>query len=109
MPRDAGLEDLVYATLGSLPGLTGKAMFGGWAVLLHGNMLCGVRKDSLMLRIGSDNEPWALDIPGVSPVIMRSRRMHGYVRAAPEAYVDDAVRQRLLDAAVAFNRTRPRK
>ena len=109
MPRDAGLEELVHGALGSLPGLTEKAMFGGWAFLLHGNLLCGARRGSLMLRIGRDNEVWAFEIPGVIPVVMRGRRITGYVRATPEAYADDNHRRRLLDAAVAFTHTLPRK
>jgi TfoX N-terminal domain len=109
MPRDPGLEELVHSTLGALPGLSEKAMFGGWAFLLHGNLLCGARQGSLMLRVGRDNEPWALALPGVVPVVMRSRRMQGYVRAAPEAYADDDIRQRLLAAAVAFTLSLPKK
>jgi hypothetical protein len=109
MPRDPGLEELVHSSLGDPPGLTEKAMFGGWAWLLHGNLLCGARKDSLMLRIGPDNEPWALQLPGVIPVVMRGRRMKGYVRATPDAYAEDAVRQRLIDATLAFTNTLPRK
>lgn len=109
MPRDPGLEELVHNALGNPPGLTGKAMFGGWGFLLHGNLLCGARRGSLMLRVGRENEAWALEIPGVAPVVMRGRRMHGYVRAAQEAYADDAVRQRLLDAAVAFTSSLPSK
>jgi hypothetical protein len=109
MPRDPGLEELIYATLGSLSGLTQKAMFGGWAFILSGNLLCGARQGSLMLRVGLDNEAWVLKIPGVVPVVMRGRRMPGYVRAGPEAYVDDSVRQRLLDAAVGFTRSLPHK
>ena len=109
MPRDPGLEELVHATLRDPPGLTEKAMFGGWAFLLHGHLLAGTRRGSLMLRIGLDNESWALAIPGVTPVVMRGRRMKGYVRASPEAYADDALRQRLLDAALAFTGALPRK
>lgn len=109
MPRDPGLEDLVHSALGNLPGLTGKAMFGGWAFLLNGHLLCGVRRGSIMLRVGSDNEAWALEITGVVPVVMRGRRMSGYVRATPEAYVDDMLRQRLLDAALTFTRSLPKK
>lgn len=109
MPRDPGLEELVHSAIGDQAGLTGKAMFGGWAFLLHGNLLCGIRRGSLMLRVGRDNESWALRIPGVAPVEMRGRRMHGYIRAAPEAYSDDSLRQRLLDAVVAFTRSLPRK
>jgi TfoX/Sxy family transcriptional regulator of competence genes len=109
MPRDPGLEELVCSTLGDPPWLTGKAMFGGWALLVHGNLLCGVRRGSLMLRVGRANEDWALMIPGVVPVLMRGGRMQGYVRATPEAYADDAIRQRLLEAAMAYTLALPRK
>jgi TfoX N-terminal domain len=109
MPRDPGLEELVHGTLGDLPGLSEKAMFGGWAFLLYGNLLCGARRGSLMLRVGSDNEVWALHTPGVEPVEMRGRRMNGYVRASSEAYANDGVRQRLIDAAVSFTLSLPKK
>lgn len=107
MPRDPGLEELVLNGLGNPPGLTEKAMFGGWAFLLHGNLPGGARKGSLMLRVGPENEAWALALPGVIPVVMRGRRMKGYVRATPEAYANDAVRQRLLEAALAFTHSLP--
>lgn len=109
MPRDPGLEELVQNAVGDPRGLTGKAMFGGWAFLLHGNLLCGVRRGSLMLRVGAENEIWALEILGVTSVMMRGRRMRGYVRAALEAYGNDSVRERLLQAAVTFVETLPKK
>ena len=56
MPRDPGLEELVKSSLGNTRGLTEKAMFGGWAYLLHGNLLIGARRSSLLLRVGKDNE-----------------------------------------------------
>ena len=62
-----------------------------------------------MLRVGPENEAWALKIPGVAAVTMRDRRMRGYVRAGVAACSDDGVRQRLLDAAVAFVRSLPKK
>jgi hypothetical protein len=86
MPRDPGLEELVKSSLGNTSGLSEKAMFGVWAWLLHGNLLCGARRGSLLLRVGKDNEAWANDIPGVATAIMGGRRMSGWVRATPEAY-----------------------
>ncbi len=109
MARDSGFEDLVRSALGNRPGLTEKGMFGGQAFLLHGKLLCGVRAGSLMLRVGRENEAWALAIAGVEPMMNGARRMHGYVRANADAYVDDGVRDRLIDAAVAFTLTLPRK
>jgi hypothetical protein len=44
MPRDPGLEELVKFSLGNTRGLTEKSMFGGWAYLLHGNLLIGARR-----------------------------------------------------------------
>ena len=52
---------------------------------------------------------WALTLPGVDPMILGARRMRGYVRAAPEAYTHDEHRRRLIEAAVAFTRTLPKK
>jgi len=40
---------------------------------------------------------------------MGERRMRGYVYAAREAYADDRIRRRLLDAALAFTGSLPRK
>ena len=109
MARDPGLEELLNEDLQDERGLTGKAMFGGWAWLLNGNLLCGARKDGLLVRLGKDNDAWALKTRGVVPMIMGERPMHGWVRAAPEAYGDDALRRKLLDAALAFVRSLPAK
>ena len=109
MARDPGLEELLNEELQDERGLTSKAMFGGWAWLLNGNLLCGARKDGLLVRLGKDNDAWALKTRGVVPMIMGERPMHGWVRAAPEAYGDDALRRKLLDAALAFVRSLPEK
>jgi hypothetical protein len=109
MARDRGLEEIVHASLAALPGISEKPLFGGWAFLLDGNLLCGCRKDSLMIRVGADNESWALEIQGVVPVVMRGHRIAGYVRAAPEAYGNDRIREQLLEAAANFTRSLPAK
>lgn len=109
MARDKALEDLLNDHLLAVPGLTQKGMFGGWAWLVNGNLLCGARQGSMLVRLGKENEAWAIEIPGVIPAIMGARRMHGWVRAAPEVYANDALRQKLLDAALQFNRTLPKK
>ena len=109
MARDKGLEELLNDHLKGVRGLTQKGMFGGWAWLVNGNLLCGARAGSMLIRLGKENEAWALQIPGVTPMMMKERRMHGWLRAAPEVYGDDALRQRLLDAALAFNKSLPKK
>lgn len=109
MARDEGLEELLREDLATEPGLTEKAMFGGRAWLLRGNLLCGARDDGMLIRLGAGNDGWALKTAGIGPMISRGRPMRGWVRAAPEAYGDDSLRRRLLDAALAFVKGLPAK
>jgi TfoX N-terminal domain len=109
MTRDEGLEELLRADLAAEPSLREKAMFGGRAWLLDGNLLCGAREDGMLARLGAGNDDWALRTPGIAPMISRGRPMRGWVRAGPEAYGDDALRRRLIDAALAFVRGLPAK
>ncbi|MDK1375067.1 MULTISPECIES: TfoX/Sxy family protein [unclassified Sinorhizobium] len=109
MARDAGLEELVRQDLGERPGLSEKPMFGGLAFLLNGNLLCGAREDGMLARLGKGNDDWALALPGIVQMVMGERRMHGWVRAGAEAYGDDALRRRLLDAAKGYVETLPPK
>jgi len=109
MARDEGLEELVRADIAAEPGLSEKAMFGGRAWLLNGNLLCGARDDGMLARLGPGNDNWALRTRGIAPMISRGRPMRGWVRAGPEAFGDDALRRRLIDAALAFVRTLPGK
>ena len=109
MPRDKGLEELLTDNLAGVEGLTQKPMFGGLAWLLHGNLLCGASHRGMLVRLGKDNDAWALKIPGITLMVMQGRKMDGWVRAAPEVYGAAALRQKLLKAALDYNRTLPKK
>lgn len=109
MARDEGLEFILRNDLATQGGLSDKAMFGGWAWLLRGNLLCGARDDGMLVRLGKGNDGWALKLPHVGPMMSRGRPMSGWVRAGPEAYGDDEIRRRLLAAATAFVETLPSK
>jgi hypothetical protein len=107
MARDEGLEELLREDLAAVPGLKEKAMFGGRAWLLGGNLVCGARDDGMLVRLGKGSDGWALAQPGIGPMISRGRPMSGWVRAGADAYGDDALRRKLLDAALAFVRALP--
>ena len=109
MARDKGLEELIYDELRSTPGISDKAMFGGWAWLLGGNLLCGAREDGMLVRLGKGNDAWALAIKGIGPMISRGKHMHGWVRADAGVYGDDELRRRLVAAAIQFVSSLPRK
>ena len=78
-------------------------------MLLNGNLLCGARDDGMLVRLGADKDGWALATPDIVPMISRGRRMRGWVRAGPNAFGDDALRGKLLDAALAFAQSLPAK
>ena len=84
MTLDAGLEELIDGELEGVRGLSNKAMFGGWAWLLNGNLLFGARDAGLLVRLGKDRDDWALRVPGIERAIMRGRAMQGWVRVSPE-------------------------
>jgi hypothetical protein len=109
MTRDKGLEALVNDVLEGRHGFTQKAMFGGWAWLWNGNIVCAARTDGMLLRLGKDNDAWALEIDGIGPMISRGKPMNGWVRASPQVYANDAMRHKLLRAALDFVQTLPPK
>ena len=109
MARDKGLEELLNDDLAVVSGLTQKAMFGGWAWLVNGNLLCGARQDGMLARLGKGHDEWALKIPSIIPMVSGKRRMHGWIRANPKVYGDDALRLKLIKAALDFNRSLPKK
>ena len=109
MARDTGLEELLKEELGDMPGLSEKTMFGGWALMLNGNLLCGAREDGMLVRLGKGNDGWALELPGVVQILSGRRTMQGWVRADARAYGNDALRKRLLDAALAYVASLPAK
>jgi hypothetical protein len=109
MARDAGLEELIDEELTGVRGLSNKAMFGGWAWLLNGNLLCVARDVGVLVRLGKDRDDWALRVPGIARVVMRGREMPGWVRASPETCGDDALRCKLIRAALDFVGSLPPK
>src|SRR5882762_10421109 len=50
-----------------------KKMFGGVGFLLNGNLLVGVRKDSLLVRLGPEQSETALQAAHVSAFKIRGR------------------------------------
>lgn len=109
MARDPGLEELMREELGDRPGLSEKSMFGGWAFMLNGNLLCCARQDGMLIRLGKGNDSWALAQPGIIQMLSGERIMHGWVRANADVYGDDAMRRRLIDAALTFVEPMPAK
>ena len=54
MPFDVSLAARIRDALARRKGIDERKMFGGICFLLHGNLLVGVWKDSLIARLGPD-------------------------------------------------------
>ncbi len=105
MARNKSLEDLVRSDLGSTPGLTEKAMFGGWAFLLDSKLLLGVRDTGILVRLGPGNDEWALKLEGITQTIMRGKPMSGWVRANLDTCDNTKTRRKLIQKSLEFVQT----
>ena len=64
-------------------GVQEKRMFGGAGFLLHGDILVGVREDSLIVRVGPDGYEDVLLEPHVGEFDVTGRPMKGRVLVGP--------------------------
>ena len=90
-------------------GVEEKKMFGGVGFLLHGNMLVGVWKDSLIVRLDPDNYDDALLEPHVREFDITGRSMKGWVLVEPEGVEDDEQLTDWIERAREFVKTLPAK
>ncbi len=86
-----------------------KKMFGGVCHLLHGNMVCGVHKDFLILRLGVDAAHAAMTQPAVKEFDITGRPMKGWVMVAENGCKTDDELRDWLNKAKTFVETLPRK
>jgi TfoX/Sxy family transcriptional regulator of competence genes len=87
-----------------------KKMFGGIGFLLNGNLLVGVRKDSLLVRLGPDESDEALKEPHVSEFSIRGRgTMKGWIVVGLEGVEGDEQLNDWIQRAMKFVRTLPAK
>ena len=104
-------EDLAERVRGVLPAgaaVTERQMFGGLAFMLGGHMVCGVVRDTLMVRLGPAGADRALDRPHVRPMDFTGRPMKGMVFVEAPALRGPAPRN-WIDAAADYARGLPSK
>jgi TfoX/Sxy family transcriptional regulator of competence genes len=86
-----------------------EKMFGGDDFLLHGNMLVGVWKDSLIVRLGPDNYDDALLEPYVREFDITGKPMEGCVLVEPEGIEADNQLKDWIKRAMKFVKALPAK
>jgi TfoX/Sxy family transcriptional regulator of competence genes len=82
MPYNEVLAQRVRAALAEQQVIDEKKMFGGLAFMLNGNMCCGIIRDDLMVRVGSEQHADALAQPHVRELDFTGRPMRGMVVVA---------------------------
>jgi hypothetical protein len=83
------LAERIRQGLARRKGIEEKKMFGGVGFLLNGNLLVGVWKDSLIVRLGPDEGDEALKEPHVKEFDITGRPMKGWVLVGPEGVEGD--------------------
>jgi hypothetical protein len=86
-----------------------KTMFGGIGFLLNGNLLVGVWKDSLIVRLGPEEGDEALLEPYVKEFDITGRPMKGWVLVEPEGVTSDDQLAGWIQRAVKFVGALPAK
>jgi TfoX/Sxy family transcriptional regulator of competence genes len=109
MPYDEELTSRVRTLLKGPRGLEEKKMFGGVGFLGHGNMACGVHKDSLIARVASASTPSALKRPHTRPFDISGRPMQGWLLVSAEGCKSPQVLSRWVQESVAFANSLPPK
>jgi hypothetical protein len=109
MAYDENLADRVRTQLAGVDGVVEKAMFGGLAFLVAGNMAVGVAGDDLMVRVGPDASNDALARPHTRVFDMTGRPMRGWILVAPEGVAGDRDLAGWVERGVTFARSLPPK
>ena len=89
MAYDETLAARIRDALARKKNVEEKKMFGGVGFLLNGNMLVGVWKNSLIVRLGPDSYEDALLEPHVKEFDITGRPMKGWVLVEPEGVEED--------------------
>ncbi len=86
-----------------------KKMFGGICYLLNGNMVGGIHKEYLILRLGEEKAVDMLSKPGFKPFDITGRPMKGWVMIAGKDIGDDKLINDYLEEARNFVKSLPSK
>ena len=103
MAYDENLAARIRQRLARRKNIEEKKIFGGIGFLLNGNLLVGVRKDSLLVRLDPEQSDEALKEAHVSEFEIKGRgTMKGWVVVSREGVQNDDQLKGWLQRAVNF-------
>ncbi|MBI5572374.1 MAG: TfoX/Sxy family protein [Desulfomonile tiedjei] len=108
MAYSESLDERIFQTVSTWENVGRKKMFGGVCYLLNGNMLCGVYKDYLILRLGEKEAAEAKKASFVRDFDITGRPMKGWVMVEEKGFAG-AKLDKWLKKARLFVETLPKK
>ena len=109
MAYDEQLAQRVHKILQKQIAFTEKKMFGGTGFLYNGNMVCGIYKEFLILRLAVENAEALLKQEHVRVFDITGKPMKGWVMIASDGCGDDSLLQDRIALALEFVKTLPAK
>ncbi len=110
MAYDKELAARLRAALSFEKGITEKAMFGGLAFLISGNLAVSASgRGVLMLRVPPAGSSALVAKPHAERMVMRGREMDGWLRIDPDGLRTKRDLQRWVKIGVAYAHSLPSK
>jgi hypothetical protein len=109
MAYDRDLAERIRSVVASKKGFSERAMFGGLAFLLNGNMAVAASgQGGLLLRCDPEDTEAHVQEPHVDRMEMRGRKMNGWLRVETDD-MDDAEMARWIAVGVTYAGSLPPK
>ena len=109
MAFDESLAARIRKVLARKREMEEKKMFGGVGFLLNGNLLVGVWKDSLIVRLEPEESTDALREPHVKAFDVTGRPMKGWILVEPQGIEDEDQLRGWIEQATMFVKSLPKK
>ena len=105
MPYNEEIDERIRKIASGWKNVEAKKMFGGVCHLLNGNMVCGVYKDYLILRLGEKAAAQALKQSHTRPFDITGKPMKGWVMVEGTGFKTDDSLKSWLNKAKTFVKT----
>ena len=83
MAYNEKLAERIREGFGKIPFIE-KKMFGGISFLVNGNLACGVHKENMIVRVGSDKRDKLLKKPHTKIFDLTGRPMNNWLMVEPD-------------------------
>lgn len=109
MSYDDRLFQRITTILKPTKGIRPKKMFGGICFMHRGNMLCGIDKSRLMVRVGPDQYNAVLKMKHAKVMDITGKPMKGFIFVNEDGYKTDKALNEWLILGLNFTASLPLK